>query len=133
MKKLAYLELEDAFAWGVWQKIRLTGNREITFKELEEFARAVTKQAYEKLGYDQIWFKFNRDNTIKFYNYYRDYTTHTDNSIKLNDNLTYEDTLKIFPMGVVPVDLLPILLDDNIGEKIFANEIAKKDENFSQM
>lgn len=121
MEKIANLELEDAFAWGVWQKIRLTGNREITFEEIEKFALAVTKKATEELGY-RISFMFSRVLTNKFLNQYREYVTYKDTSLKLNDNITYKEALDIFSMGVIAPDLLIVMLDDKIGTQIFVDK-----------
>ena len=128
-EKIANLELEDAFAWGVWQKIRLTGNREITFKEIEAFAKIVTKRATEELGY-KIHFNFSRDLTNKFLRYYQNYVTCTKDSIKLNDNISYEEALEIFYMSSAPVGLTLLLLDDNIGKQIFDHkELLNNEEN----
>ncbi len=127
MKKIAHLGIEDAFAWGVCQKIRLTGEREISYVEIEKFSRVVSQRGRDELGYDKIWFDFNRDETQKFLSRYSEHITHTDDGIRLNDNFSYADTLKAFNMGSVPMDLIPILLDDNIGEQIFDQEISEVD------
>ena len=130
MKKIANLGLEDAFAWGVCQKIRLTGDREISFEEIAQFAAIVTERAINELHYDKIWFNFSRDNTNKFLNEYQDYVTRNESSIRLNDGLSYEDVLEIFHMGLIPLDLHTILLDDEIGKQIFGQKTLKEPVEF---
>lgn len=124
MEKIANLYLEDLFAWGVWQKIRLTNNREITFKEIEDFALEVGKQAKLKgIKYNAY---LNRDLTNQFICEYKKYITVSDKSLTLNGEINYKQSLNIFHMGTVSLDMLPILLNDNIGKKIFKQ---KENEN----
>ena len=120
MEKIANLYLEDLFAWGVWQKIRLTNNREISFREIEDFSLEVGKEAQQK-GIKYTTY-LSRDLTNKFLNNYEEFVTSTDKSIKLNDGIDYKQSLDIFSMGTISIDMLKILLDDKIGKKVFMQE-----------
>lgn len=124
MEKIANFYLEDLFAWGVWQKIRLTNNREISFREIEDFSLEVGKEAKLK-GINYTTY-LSRDLTSQFLSEYKNFVSHTDKSIKLNDGINYKQALNIFHMGTVSFDMLPILLNDNIGKKIFKQ---KENEN----
>lgn len=120
MDKIANLYIEDFFAWGIWQKICITGVRYITFTELENFAHEVGKVAKAN-GY-KFTTNFSKDLTIQFFNKYKNYITHDKNSITLNDSITYEELLNIFNMGVVSYDIVKIMLDKNIGKKVFVEK-----------
>lgn len=125
MNEIAKLGIEDFFIWGIWQKINSTGNRKITLKEIEDFADIVSKEA-KKIDIE-VKCNFSRNETQKFINEYGDFITYDGdyyklNYLKLNDNISYEQSLDLFHMGVINYKLVKILTDKKIGQTIFNNK-----------
>lgn len=125
MSIIAKLGIEDFFIWGVWQKINLTGNRKITLKEIEDFAHIVSKEA-KKIDIEVIC-NFSRNETQKFISEYDNFITYDGdyyklNYLKLNDDISYEQSLDLFHMGVINYKLIKILTNKKIGQSIFNNK-----------
>ena len=120
MTIVSKLFINDFFSWGVWQKINLTGNREISFEEIEKFANEV-KNEIEKKDYEcEIHLeKVMNERVLKFY---KNYITKTDNKIRLNDGITFEESKNIFLMNAVPSAYIEVFTDKKIGEKVFLNK-----------
>lgn len=129
--KTANLFLENFFAWGVLQKIHLTGNREITLEEIDVFAKEVVKKANDK-GI-KIITNFSRHLTYRFIDEYSSFVSlkngHCLKSLKLKEGISEQDCLEIFNMGSMPNELVNLLCDESIGRKVFekttSNEIVK--------
>lgn len=130
MKKVD-LFIKDFFAWGIYQKIQLTGNREITLDEIENFAKEVTKVASEK----EITIRthFSRDLTYQFLDEYSDYVSLKNGncikSLKLNDEITQENCFDVFNMCVLPNEAIKILSNENVGKTVFKQEKSKAQIN----
>ena len=118
------LFIDNYFAWGIWQKIGLTGNREITLEEIDTFAKEVVKNAKE-IGIT-VKSNFSRDMTYRFLDEYCDYISlkngHCMKSLKLNDEISQEACLEIFHMCVLPNEIIKVLSDEKIGKTVFKQE-----------
>jgi len=129
MDKVANLFIDDFFSWGVWQKINLTGDRKMSYAEIKQYADLVGKLAQSQGVKTRV--NFGRNEINHFLNIYSDYLTYDDNSIKLNDNVSYEDSLEIFHMGATPLFIVLLLINQDIAQALFADALQEK-QNSSQ-
>ena len=124
MGKIANLYIDDFFPWGVWQKINLTGDREMSFGEIKTYADLVDKLAQSQGVQTRV--NFGRNEINHFLNMYSEYLTYDDNSIMLNDNVSYEDSLEIFHMGATPLFIVELLINQDIAQTMFADALQEK-------
>ncbi len=117
-KRVANLDVEDAFAWGMFQKIRILGQKQISIEELCKFADAVIELSKAKLKFIPK-FSFGQLEFDNFFNRYGDYVTANNDIIKLNEKLEAYDLFDIFSMGIIPLDMVKIMKDKELGKKVF--------------
>lgn len=128
MKIISKLDIKDFFAWGVWQKINLTGNREISFEEIEKFANEVKNSVEEKEDFECI-VNLNEELNAKILKRFDRYLSHNNKGVRLNDNMSFEDSKKAFLMEAVPRAYISILSDKKIGEKVFLNKAKNAEQS----
>lgn len=117
-KRVVNLDVEDAFAWGMFQKIRILGQKQISIEELCKFADAVIELSKAKLKFIPK-FSFGQLEFDNFFNRYGDYVTANNDIIKLNEKLEAYDLFDIFSMGIIPLDMVKIMKDKELGKKVF--------------
>ena len=114
-----FLLVDDYFAYAIWQKINLTGQRVINIEELKLFASEVAKEAL-KMG-QKATPLINGYFINEFVTDYRQYVSYNkhEKTFCLNDGISMEQTMKIFRMGTLNNNLKEIMSCDRLGKSIF--------------